>query len=96
MKLNDLRKKRSEILALAEKHGAGNVCVFGSVARGEAGPDSDVDFLIDIEDISRFVWGGGGLLVELEALLKRDVDLVTEQDIHWLIREQVVHEAIEL
>lgn len=96
MNLNDLRKKRHEILALAEKHGAGNVRVFGSVARGEAGTDSDVDFLIDIVDISRFVWGGGGLLVELEALLKRDVDLVTEQDIHWLIREQVVHEAIEL
>jgi hypothetical protein len=71
------------------------VRVFGSVARGEAGPDSDVDFLIDIVDWSRFEWGGG-LLVELEALLKRDVDLVTEQDVHWLIREQVVHEAVEL
>ncbi len=96
MNLNDLRKKRNEILALAEKHGAGNVRVFGSVARGEAGPDSDVDFLIDIEDISRFTWGGGGLLVELEDLLKHDVDLVTEQDLHWLIRDQVIQEAVEL
>ncbi|MBI5669603.1 MAG: nucleotidyltransferase domain-containing protein [Chloroflexi bacterium] len=96
MNLNDLRKKRNEILALAEKHGAGNVRVFGSVARGEAGPGSDVDFLIDIVDISRFTWGGGGLLVELEDLLKSDVDLVTEQDIHWLIRDQVVQEAVEL
>lgn len=49
MNLNDLRKKRHEILALAEKHGAGNVRVFGSVVRGEAGPDSDINTTADKE-----------------------------------------------
>ncbi|MBC6937264.1 MAG: hypothetical protein DWB42_15690 [Chloroflexi bacterium] len=96
MNLNDLRKKRHEILALAEKHGAGNVRVFGSVARGEAGTDSDVDFLIDIVDWSRFEWGGGGLLMDLQDLLGCEVDLLTEKAIHWYIRDRVLQEAVPL
>lgn len=96
MKLDDLRARRDEILDLAAKYGAGNVRVFGSVVRGEAGPESDVDFLIDVVDWSRFTWGGGGLLMDLQDLLDCDVDLVTEKDLHWYIRDRVLKEAVPL
>jgi hypothetical protein len=96
MNLDDLRKKREEILELAAQHGAGNVRVFGSVARGEAGPDSDVDFLIDVVDSSKFHWAGGGLLMDLQDLLGRDVDLVTERALHWYLRDRILQEAVAL
>ena len=72
-----VRQKRNEILRIAERHGAYNVRVFGSVARGEAGPDSDVDLLIDAgETVSP--WFPGGLVLDLEELLGRRVDVVEE------------------
>ncbi len=86
--------KREQLLALARQQGVYNVRVFGSVARGEATPDSDVDLLVDgLENAS---WGGGRLLMELQELLHRPVDLVSEGDLHPLIREQVCKEAIPL
>lgn len=86
-----LGDKRNEILALAQQHGVYNVRVFGSVARGEAAADSDVDFLVDgLENAS---WGGGRLLMDLQDLLGRRVDLVSEADLHRLIRDQVLQEA---
>jgi uncharacterized protein len=96
MKLQELRSKRDQILELSTRHGAGNVRVFGSVARDSAEVASDVDLLVDVLDLSRFVWGGGGLLMELQALLGCEVDLVTERDLHWYIRERVLKEAIAL
>lgn len=90
-----LKEKRPEILRLAAEHGATNVRIFGSVARGEAGPDSDVDFLVDL-DLSRVSWGGGGLQVALEELLGCKVDLVTENALHWYIRDRVLQEAVPL
>jgi len=48
--LNDLRKEREHIKEIAQKHGAGNIRVFGSISRGEEGPDSDIDFLVDFEE----------------------------------------------
>ena len=93
MKLEDLLKaRRKEILRLAAKHGAYNVRVFGSAARGEAGPKSDVDFLVELEP-GRSLFDLGGLLMDLQELLGRDVDVVTEQGLHWYIRDQVVAEA---
>jgi predicted nucleotidyltransferase len=86
--------KRKDILQLAEKNGVYNVRVFGSVARGEAGPDSDVDFLVD--GLENAPWGGGRLLVDLEVLLGRRVDLVSEEDLHRLMRENIVKEAVAL
>lgn len=86
--------KRDLVLQLAREEGVSNVRVFGSVARGEASPDSDVDFLVDgLENAS---WGGGRLLMELQALLQRRVDLVSEGDLHRLIRQQVLEEAVPL
>jgi uncharacterized protein len=84
--------QRNQILALAAKYGAGNVRVFGSVARGEAGADSDVDFLVDLDE-GRSLFDLGGLLMDLQKLLCRKVDIVTEKGLHWYIRDKILHEA---
>lgn len=90
-----LKDKREEILRLAAEHGARNLRVFGSVARGEAGPESDVDFLIEAGP-NTTPFFPGGLLADLEDLLRRKVDVVTAQSLHWYIREQVMKEAVPL
>jgi uncharacterized protein len=96
MRIEELLKaKREEILQIAAKHGAYNVRVFGSVARGEASENSDIDLLIDVkENHSR--WFPGGLLADLEDLLGCKVDIVIENGLHQLIREQVLQEAVPL
>ena len=85
-------KQRDQILAIAAKHGAFNVRVFGSVARGEAKTDSDVDFLVDMED-DRSLFDVGGLLYDLQNLLHRDVDVVTENGLHWYVKDKIIREA---
>jgi predicted nucleotidyltransferase len=91
-----LADKRDEILALAAKHGAYNVRVFGSVARGEATAESDVDFLIDY-DLKRISpWFPAGLMLDLEKLLNRKVDIGTENSLHYFIKDRVLQEAIPL
>lgn len=72
-----LADKRSQILAIAEQHGAFNVRVFGSVARGEATAESDVDFLVDYDPARRSSWFPAGLMLDWEALLGRKVDVAT-------------------
>jgi uncharacterized protein len=95
-KLNELiQEKREEILALAAKHGARNVRVFGSVARNEAGPESDVDFLIDLGP-KRTPWFPGGLIIDLENLLGCKVDVFTEKGLKRRIRERILQEAVPL
>jgi len=84
--------KRDAILAIAARHGASNVRVFGSVAEGRADDASDVDFLVDLEP-GRSLFDLGGLLMDLQDLLGRKVDVVTEPALHWYIREKVVQEA---
>ena len=84
--------KRDAILALAAKYGASNVRVFGSVAEGEATEASDVDFLVDMEP-GRSLFDMGGLLMDLQELLGRKVDVVTEPALHWYIRDRVMHQA---
>lgn len=66
--------------------------VFGSAARGEAGADSDIDFLVDLEP-GRSLFDLGGLLMDLQQLLGRDIDVVTEKALHWYIRDRVLKEA---
>jgi hypothetical protein len=87
-----LQSQRSEILRIAAKHGAYNVRIFGSVARGEADEQSDVDFLVDLE-AGRSLLDLGGLLMDLRKLLGRDVDVVTEKGLRERIRERVLREA---
>jgi uncharacterized protein len=91
-----LTSKRSQTLAIAEQHGAYNVRVFGSVARGEATIDSDVDFLIDYDRSKRSAWFPAGLMLDLEDLLGRSVDIATVNMLKERIRDRVLQEAIIL
>jgi len=90
-----LESKRREILGVAGKHGATSVRVFGSVARREAGPDSDVDLLVEMEP-GRSLLDMGGLVMELRSLLGCKVDIVTLAGLRDRIRDRVLREAIEL
>jgi len=87
-----LQSKRQEIMQIAARHGATNVRVFGSVARGEARPDSDVDFLVNLE-ANRSLMDLARLLRELQTLLNRPVDVVTEAGLRPRLRPQVLKEA---
>jgi uncharacterized protein len=87
-----LQEKREVILALAAQHGARNVRLFGSVVRGEATAESDIDLLVDLgETLSP--WFPVGLIHDLEALLNRKVDVVTEKSLHYFIRDRILAEA---
>jgi predicted nucleotidyltransferase len=87
-----LLSKRQEIINIAERHGASNVRVFGSVARGEARPDSDVDFLVTL-DANRSLLDLARLLRELQTLLNRPVDVVTEAGLRPRLRSHILKEA---
>ena len=85
--------KRDDILRLAAKHGATNVRLFGSFARGDQQSDSDVDFLVDAgPEVTPFF--PGGLIWDLEILLHRKVDVVETAALHKLIRNRVLREAM--
>lgn len=88
-----LQKNRTQILAIAAKHGAFNVRVFGSVVRGEETSDSDIDFLIDYDPEKVTPWFPGGLLMDWQDLLGCKVDVLTERGISPLIRERALAEA---
>ena len=96
---NDLRRlvdeHREEILRIAERYGAHNVRIFGSTARGESGPDSDVDLLVDLAP-GRSLFDLGGLLMDLQVLLGCRVDVVTEAGLRPRIRDRVLQEATQL
>lgn len=91
-----LHEQRSQILDIAQKHGAYNVRVFGSVARGEATEDSDVDFLVDYDLEKITPWFPGGLLIDLELLLNRKIDIATVDMLRERTRDRILHEAISL
>jgi len=91
-----LGDRRSQVLAVAKKHGAYNVRVFGSVARGEATEDSDIDFLVDYDLEKITPWFPGGLLLDLEQLLDRKVDIATVDMLKERIRDRVLREAVAL
>lgn len=87
-----LEAKRDEILRIAERHGARDVRVFGSAARGEATDDSDIDLLVStVEHTSP--WFPAALVEELQGLLGRPVDIVTEDGLYWLLRRRILKEA---
>lgn len=90
-----LGAKRQEILRVAAAHGVTSVRVFGSVARGDAGPESDIDFLVEIGD-RLTPWFPVGLIRDLEALLGRRVDVVTPNVLHAHLRERVLAEVVGL
>ena len=90
--LDLLRQRRSDVIQLAAEHGAHNVRVFGSVARGEATRDSDVDFIVDMEP-GRSLLDLVALSDGLEELLGRRVDLLTTRSIHRYLRDRISKEA---
>ena len=90
-----LSNKREEVLRIAARHGARNVRIFGSVARGEADSDSDLDVLVDLQP-GRSLFDLGGLLIELQELFGCRVDVVTEQGLRPRLRERVLREAVPL
>ncbi len=91
-----LAPRRKEILAVAEKHGATNLRVFGSIARGEARPDSDLDLIVD-QGSRRAPWFPIGFAQDLEELLGRKVDVVVGAGhLHGTIRDRVLAEAVSL
>ena len=93
--IDTLRSQRREILRVAERHGVTGVRVFGSMARGDARPDSDVDLLVEVGP-NPSPWFPGGLVADLEALLHRRVQVVTERGLDTLLRERVLAEAVRL
>jgi predicted nucleotidyltransferase len=97
MKLKQvLLEKREEIIRIAAKHGAYNVRIFGSVARGDDDEKSDIDFLIDYDLSKISPWFPSGLMQDLQSILGRKVDIVTVEGLKERIRERVLEEAIEL
>ena len=91
----DVLDRRQQILRLAARRGVRNVRVFGSAARGNAGPGSDLDLLIDL-DPDHSLFDVGALLLDLQDLLGRKVDVVTEGALHWYVRDRVLREALPL
>jgi hypothetical protein len=90
-----LKENRQDILRIAKKHGARNIRLFGSVARGEDDEQSDIDFLVEMEP-DRSLLDRAALQLELQDLLGRNVDVVSERGIKPRIRDRVLQEATAL
>jgi predicted nucleotidyltransferase len=90
-----LKIKRNDILRLASQHGAHHVRVFGSVARGEAGPTSDIDLLVQM-DSGRSLLDLIALTQELESVLQRKVDVLTDEGLSPYLKERIQAEAVPL
>ncbi len=96
MRPNDLLKsRREEILRIAAKYGARNIRVFGSVARGEADSQSDIDLLVEFERGTTLL-GHAALVQELEELLGIKVDVVSERGLRDRVRERVLRDAVAI
>ena len=85
-------RKREDILQIAQKYGARNVRIFGSVIHGEDNARSDIDVLVNF-DSGRSLLDHVALMQDLEELLGRKVDVVSEKALHWYIRDRVLKEA---
>lgn len=90
-----LKEKCDQILEIASKHGIQNLRIFGSVARFEDGPRSDLDLLVDVEE-GKSLFDLIGFKLEMEELLGIKVDVQTVNSINWSIKETILREAINL
>ncbi|MDZ4768549.1 MAG: nucleotidyltransferase domain-containing protein [Chloroflexota bacterium] len=88
--------KRQAILELGHRHGATHIRVFGSVARGEARADSDVDLIVEWDYDRISPWGGAGLFLELESLIGHSIDITTVEQLPARIRDRVLRESVDL
>ncbi len=96
MLLDELRARRNQIRELGRRYGARHIRVFGSVARGEEGPESDVDFLVEFPPGYDPLRQRVALTQALEELLGRPVELVPEHELNRHIRDSVLGEAVDL
>jgi len=90
-----VKEHRDKIMSIARRHGITSIRLFGSTARGDAGPGSDLDFLVEMEP-GRSLFDLGGFQVDLEEALRCKVDVVTENGLRERIREEVLQEALPL
>lgn len=95
MGIKELKENKDKIYTIAAKYGAKHIRIFGSVATGKTGPNSDIDFLVDLAP-GRSLFDLGGLLMDLHNLLGCEVDIVTEKGLRDRIRKRVLKEAIPL
>ncbi len=95
MTLQELRRFRPQITEIARRRGIGDVLVFGSVARGDAGPDSDVDFIVQV-DPGRSILAVGGFLDEVSELIGKPVHVVTARSLHSAKSRHALSEAVPL
>ena len=93
--VSEIKNKRKEILQIASNYGATNIRVFGSVARGEEKQNSDIDLLVTLEE-GRSLFDLIDLKIKLEEILNRKVDLVTEESVHWYLKDNIKKEAIKI
>ncbi len=93
--LQDVMRRRNDILAVAGKYGAHDVRIFGSVARGQAGPSSDLDMIVRF-DPDRTLFDHGGLVMDLQDLLGVHVDVLDEDGLRPRFRDHVMKEAVTL
>lgn len=92
---NEVMRQKEKIRQLAEARGAMNIRLFGSVIRGEENPDSDLDILVEFKPGTSLL-DHIALIHDLEDLLGRKVDVVSEKGLHWFIRDQILQEAVPL
>ena len=90
-----IQDKKSDILAIAARHGAKNLRLFGSVARGEDNEASDIDLLVSMEK-NRSLYDLIGLQQDIQQILKRKVDVLTDKSINSYLQAQILQEAISL
>lgn len=92
---NELIESREKILALGKRYGINRIRIFGSVARGEESINSDIDLLINFDE-GRSLFDLIGFRNDIEEMLGRKVDVVSENALHWYIKEKVLQEAVEI
>ena len=95
MTIQTLQEQRDAVLEIARRHGVTSVRVFGSVARGDESAESDIDLLVTAGPVVS-PWFPAGLVLDLEELLGRHIDVVTERGLNPLLRDQVLSEAVPL
>ena len=95
MLLNEIRKKKEIILKTAQQYHANNIRVFGSIARGEEKENSDIDFLVSFQS-GASLFDQAGLMIELEKILGKSVDVVSDRALNQYIRDKILKEAVSI
>jgi len=95
LSLKDIQARREEVIRIANYYGAKNIRVFGSVARGESRPESDLDLLVEFEN-GRSLFDLGGLIADLEDLFGCKVDVVSKNGLRPRFRDRLIKEAVAI